>query len=164
MSDDEPTAPATFPANIVWTLATHFAENCTGLDAVVRRPLNPTDPSCSLGVIADAWLPRDWEIRGGSYNEPTVSRYQVQLQLLVKHAVEEDGYELHSLLTKSIRTMLVRDSGLRVALLAISETSFDVTERLKKYWVTRQQFMSNRVRTEFMFLSLTDVAFEVETV
>lgn len=148
-----------FPGAIASTLKSYLAANMDGIDAVVARPLNANDPNCSVGIVMSDWAPGATEI---GKQEPTLASYTFTLQLLVKHANEEQGLILHSLLTKSLRTMLYRDQSLRLTLLSLSETSFGVTERLKKYVVQGQRFMNNKVGTSFMYLSLTDLRIEVE--
>lgn len=149
-----------FPENVVAELKTSF-ESMGEVDTVVARPLKPTDPHLSLGVFAIDWTPRDFVI--GQY-DPAVTRYMVGIQSFVKHGNEEEGIALHTRLAKMVRVMLYRDEGLRVRLGSLSTTEFGVTERIQRWGVQTQRYISNEFQGSFLYLAVTELWVETEIV
>src|SRR3546814_47574 len=101
-----------FPGNAVDLIATRSQS----LDAdlvVVKRPLRETDPVQCVGVYGSLWHPDEesLEMRGGPENlrEPSISRYLIAVQAMVKDMDEERGLATHSILSKMVRAMLYRD-------------------------------------------------------
>lgn len=154
-------APPEFPANIAWVLSCGL-ERMSPVNLVVRRPLRLTDPHQTAGVVTMDWNSEGYEIGGA---EPTISTYTFRLQYLVKMMGDEQGAMLlHAKGSKTIRAMLYRDSELAVQLRSLTETQGGRTERLKKYDVRAQRFVSNELQGQFIYLSSLDVVVEVETI
>lgn len=157
-----------FPGNVIGCIEV-AANTIPDIELVARRPLTPMDPTWSIGIVALHWQPgatergaRDAHLLGKL--EPTLSTYTYAIQALVRHADAQDGLALHSLLSKRIRAMLYRDAGLRVALAALTETSFGVTERLQRWGVSTQRFAANEIESEWLYLSTTELQVVTETV
>lgn len=154
-------APYEFPANIAWVLSCGL-ERMEPVKSVVRRPLRPSDPNQTAGVVTMDWTAEGYEIGGP---EPTVSAYTFRLQYLVKMVGDEQGAMLlHAKGSKTIRAMLYRDTELGLQLRSLTETQAGRTERVKKYDVRAQRFVSNEIQGNFIYLSSLDVVVQVETI
>lgn len=165
----DPTAEPVFPNNVVEVLAVVLP----GIDEEVtlqKRPLRPTDPNYSLGVYATIWQPNEdsYEIGhlggGGDSgpNESTVSTYQIGIQILVKDSDTARALAVGSLLNRRIRSVLYRNAALRLALASLYTTEGSVTERLKRWGIRSQRFMSNDIEGKFVFISVLDMFIETE--
>ena len=165
----DPTAEAVFPNNFVEVLATVLP----GIDEEVtlqKRPLRPTDPNYSLGVFATVWMPNDdsyemGHLGGGGDsgpNEPTLSTYQIGIQVLVKDSDSERALAVGSLLNRRIRSVLYRNADLRLALASLYTTEDSVTERLKRWGIRSQRYISNEIEGKFVFISVLDMFIETE--
>lgn len=128
---------------------------------VFKRPLRETDPDGSLGLITLEWVPGDSVI--GQW-DPAVATYLVQVQAFIKHTDEEEGLSVHTEQARRIRAMLYRGQSLRVRLAAVTETHLHGTERVLKWWVSRQRFAANEIDGQFLYLSTTDLLIQTETV
>jgi len=149
-----------FPNNVVEVLSDEFG-SIENLQYVLKRPLNSTDPDMSIGIYALDWVPQSFEI--GQY-EPVLATYHYALQAFVKHANEEEGILKHTLLSKLVRSMLYRETSIRVRLGALSETSLGIKERTQRWGVRQQRFISNELEGQFLFLSTMELWLETEAV
>jgi hypothetical protein len=159
---DQPAAPVVkdFPENFVEVLK----DTLTAIDIsdhILGRPLKPTDPSGSIGVFAVDWTPVDAQI--GQY-DPAVTRYMLSIQSFVKHGSEQEGVALHARLAKKVRVMLYRNEDLRVRLSSLSVVEDGVTERVQRWGVEIQRYLSNEIDNNFMFLASTECFIETEMV
>ena len=89
--------------------------------------------------------------------EPTIQRYSIAIQAFVKDGDEVVGLAKHSKLSALIRSMLYRDADVRLGLGSLSYTSHGVTERLMRWGVGRQQFLSNEVQASWLYLSTLEI-------
>lgn len=153
-------ADLAFPDNLVNEFKTSLAQ-LPGIETVVGRALRMSDPNASAGVFATEWLPGEMGI--GKPREPLDNRYTIVIQLLIKHMNEEEALAQHSVLSKSIRVMVYRDADLQVRLPQLSEESSGVRERVLKWGVRAQRFLSNELDKQFLFLSSTEVVVTTET-
>lgn len=151
----------TFPSNITEALVTRFA-TIPGVDVALTRPLRLVDPNGSVGVASIDWKPLDIEIRGRITDEPILGRYRIIVQTLIKGLDEQESRAVHDTLTKSIRTMVYTDSQLGLSLLALTETSSSHTERLKRWGLSTQAFSGEKLKSEYTFLSATELWFDTE--
>jgi hypothetical protein len=153
-----------FPNNIVTLLQVRTQLLDSDL-YVCRRPLRPEDPQQACGFYASIWTPdeRSLEIGHAAPQEPTLQRYTVAAQAFVKDMDEERGLARHSVLSKMIRTMLYRDAPLRVALQTLSVTMNDSVESARRWGIGRQQYLSNEINNEFLYLSTLEFWLETET-
>lgn len=149
-----------FPNNVVEVLAEEFM-GIEGMEFVLKRPLNATDPDMCLGVFALDWVPEEYEI--GQY-EPAIATYHYAVQAFVKHANEEEGIAKHTILSKMVRAMLYRESSIRVRLGSLTETSLGIKERTQRWGVRQQRFMSNEIAGAFLYLSTVELWLQTEAV
>lgn len=160
-------AVAVFPNNAVSLIATRA--DALDIDLfVVRRPLKPDDSTQSIGVFGFQWNPDDtsYEMRGAPVgrSEPSLSRYLITVQAFIKDMDEERGLAVHSVLSKMVRSMLYRDATLRVGLLALSVDMNGSTERVTRFGVTRQTYVSNELSGSWLYLSTLEFWLETETI
>jgi len=160
---------AVFPNNFVACLAIVLP----GIHAecsLQTRPLRPTDPNYSLGVYATLWQPNEDSYEMGHLggtgdsgpNEPTLSTYQVGIQVLVKDSDTPRALAISSLLNRRVRSVLYRNNDLRLALAGLYTTEGSVTERLKRWGIRSQRYMSNDIEGTFVFISVLDTWLETE--
>ena len=165
----DPTEEAVFPNNFVEILAIVLPgidEECT----LQKRPLRGTDPNYSLGVFATLWTPNEdsyemGHLGGGTQpgpNEPTLSTYQIGVQVLVKDSDASRALAVSSLLNRRVRSVLYRNADLRLALAGLYTTEGSVTERLKRWGIRSQRYMSNDIEGTFVFISVLDMFIETE--
>lgn len=152
-----------FPMNAVQLLAARF----TMIDAdlyVCQRRLHPTDPAQSVGVAAESWMPdpESYEMLGGQRSEPTVQRYYMSVQSLVKDTEEQRGIAVHSKLSQMVRGIILTDIPLRDSLRALSTNLYGVAERTLRWSVPAQRYLANELQGQFTFLSTTQVLLETE--
>lgn len=162
MTDLDPIipAPVAFPANIVQALKETIGAS-PAIDVCVGRPLRTIDVNASLGIYAVDWTAKNYILGQDETND---SEYHIRIQVLIKHAQEDEGLVQHSMLSKYVRAMVVRDATTRQRLAALSETSMGITERFQKAQVRTQRFLSNEIQGEFLFLSTMDLIVTVEAV
>lgn len=149
-----------FPMLIVDALAEELAFTI-GVGKVLRRPLRPTDPDGSIGVIAADWVPNAMVI---GQHDPAVGTYLFQIQAFVKHTDEEEGRDAHADFAQRIRLMLYRNAGLRVRLGGLAHTADGLIERVQRWGIRQQRYAANEVDGEFLYLSTTEFWTETETV
>ena len=159
---------AVFPNNVVNLVAVRFGLLDSDL-FITRRPLRHTDAEQAIGVFGSTWSPNaeSYEMKGASSpgpSEPTLQNYIITVQAYVKDMDEERGHSAHSVLSKTIRTMLYRDEPLRVGLGALSSSMFGSVERLQRWQVRNQRFNSNELQGDWLFLSTLELWLETETV
>lgn len=157
-----------FPANIVDILALVLQEidppsTPGGTDGlrIVKRPIHPTDATETVSIVAGTWTPED-ESRELGQREPTLQRYAITVEAMVKDMDQERGIATHSLLSTHVRHMLYRDPALVGALPELSVTLRGYTEHLKDWGVRQQRFLNNKFNGEFYFLSAVDLWFRTD--
>lgn len=163
MSIDETTI--VFPNNVVVIIA----DACADLDedlSVFRRPLRPTDPAQSVGVFATQWDPNEesWEMQGRVPGEPTLQTYRVTIQAANKDTDQERGLAVHSIMSTLIRSMLVRNETLSLALRTLNVSLDGTTEQARRWGVRDQRYLSNEIRNQWIFLSVTDFWLDTQTI
>lgn len=147
-----------FPNNIIKLLS----DSAQALDAdlfVTGRPLRSSDPLQAVGIFPSMWQPVEASQEMGRVNpgEPTMQTYSIGLQAFVKDGDELVGLKRHSTLSHMLRTMLYRDPAIRVGLPALSYTTGGVTERVMRWGVRNQRFLSNEVTGSWLYLSTLEV-------
>lgn len=157
--NDNPTEyfPARFASEIRKSLEDLLADH-----QIVLRPLRSTDPSNVVGIFPGSWVPSNETAMIGQYEVP-ISTYIIKIQNMIKHLDEAQGRAMFSAIAKAIRAILYRDPDLRVRLGGLEEQMLSTVERVKRYGVSRQDFLSNEVPGAFVFLAITDVFIETET-
>lgn len=152
----------TFPMNVCNVLAISME----GIDPdvkVYRRPLRTTDEAQSIAVVPVNWepiVPQSIEL---GKREPTVQRYTIAIQAMIKDMEEMVGIARHSVLSARVRHMLYRDDNLALVLPMAGVTIGATTETLKRFGIESQQFMNNQVpRGGFVYLSTCEFWFETQ--
>jgi hypothetical protein len=159
---------AEFPMNVANTIA--LALEVIDPDVqIFRRPLRTTDPIQCISVVEVDWDPTDsMEMRGKDKPaEPTIQRYTIGVQAMVKDMEEQRGIVVHSKLARRVRHVLYRDEDLRIALresrIQYGDFGEMSTETLQRHGIAGQQFMANRPpRGGFVFLSTVEFWFETQ--
>lgn len=156
---------AVFPNNIVEALAV----NLNFIDAdtpVKKRRLYSTDPTSCIGVAAALWTPDQgsYEMRGPALaGVPTIQRYDLGVQCMIRDMEEERGGRRHAELTKRVQKFIMGDPQLRAALLALVSNLYAVPEQLKKWRIENTRYLAEEVSGEHIYLSTTTVRVETET-
>lgn len=156
---------AMFPNNVVALVATR----CELLDSdltIFKRPLRASDPNQTIGIVAAQWIPTESsrEFLGQAYStQPPLSRYTVTLQALIRDMDEERGLNVHSVLSRMLRSMLYTDQPLRVGLSALSSTLNGATEQSQRWGISQQRFFTNEIGGEWLYLSNLEFWLETET-
>lgn len=156
-----------FPNNVVITLLPFLGE-IDGIEALVARPVWNTDPDVTVGITTVEWTPRLESIEIGKPNgtaEPTLSQYIYMIQGFIRHTDEVDGLKAHSWLSKRIKRVVYRNPAVAVALTALSVTDeHNITERLQRFGVRAQRFLTNEVQGAFLYMSTLELFVETETI
>ena len=158
---------AVFPNNAVSLLKVRMGAIDDDL-SVYRRPLRLTDHVQSIGIFSSMWTPdvQSMELRGLGHpapSEPTVNRYGLAIQAFVKDFDEERGLASHSVLSKMVLAILYRDQPLRVGLAALQSEVLGVRERVLRWGVVAQRFLSNELgESEWLYLSTVELYLETE--
>ena len=153
-----------FPNNIVEMVALRSQLIDTDL-FIAKRPLRPTDPNQSIGVVASNWVPNDEskEMLGSAYAmQPPLSRYSVSVQALIRDTQQDRGLNVHSVLSRMIRSMVYTDTPLRVALSGLTSTLNGMTEHTQRWGVTQQRFFANEIGGDWNYLSILELWLETE--
>lgn len=153
-----------FPNNIIKILS----DSAQSLDSdlsIFRRPLRTSDPNQSIGIFPGQWVPEERSQEMGRFNpgEPTLQQYIVGIQAFVKDGDEEKGLARHSALSYAVRSMLYRGAAVRVGFQSLSYTSNGVTERLRRWGIRSQRFLSNELSGSWLYLSTLEVWAETDS-
>jgi hypothetical protein len=157
-----------FPNNIVEVLATNLQFIDTDL-TVVKRRVYSTDPPQTVGASSFIWQPDEgsYEFRGPDLaGVPTISRYDVNVQCMIRDLDQIRGGAAHAELTALARRMVLGDSTLGGSLRALVSNIYGVPERLRRWHIQSTRYLSEEVegpQSEFVYLSTTTVRFETET-
>ena len=152
-----------FPNNAVAVIKTGMQSIDPDL-RIYGRPLRKSDPAQSIGVYGQQWLPNEQSFEVGGTGEPSLSSYVITIQAFVKDMDEERGLDIHSVLSKLIRTTLYRDTSLMLALRALTVTMSGSIERTQRYGVKTVRYLSNEIDGNFLYLSTLEFFLETETV
>lgn len=156
-----------FPNNAVELIAARFEMIDPDLLIVFRRELRLSDPNYSIGVSAVDWapVPNSMEMLGEQGTRAsTLEQYLISIQALVKMNDEPAGLIAHSVISKTLRAILANDAPLRQQLGGLTATYEGETERLKRWWVLRSRYHSNKLQGTNMYVTVNDVMIEVEKV
>lgn len=156
---------AVFPENAVELIASSVQLLDDTL-SVFMRPLRNTDPEFTVGVFGARWEPDDssYEMRGQANRGPSLSRYMIVIQAMVKDMEEVRGLRRSSNLGAAIRVMLLRDPALGVAFQSLRATPGGTTESSRRWGVRAHDFISNELSGTWTYLSTLEFMIETETV
>jgi hypothetical protein len=154
-----------FPNNIMLVLGNQLAFIDTDVE-IIRRRLYSTDPVQCIGVTAFMWTPdqTSYEMRGPQYaGVPTISRYDVTVQCMIRDMDEPRGMRAHAELTKRVQKFVMGDPVLRDSLRGLVSDLYGVREQLKQWRIENSRFLAEEVSGEFIYLSTTTIRLETET-
>jgi hypothetical protein len=155
---------AQFPWNAVVLIATRL--NLVDEDIpCFRRRLYSTDPVQTFGCSPANWHPvqDSLEMRGADLaQEPTIQKYSLVVQAMVKDTDEERGIAVHSQMSKIARSILLTDIPLRDSLRALSADLYGVRERTLRWSIQSQRYLSEELKGQFTYLSTIEVQLETE--
>lgn len=159
----DPSLESGFPNNVVKCLMIVLPavdEDCV----VIPRPLRPSDPNMSIGVYASLWTPNEESLEIGHVapGEPSLGRYRLGIQTLIKDADAERGLASSSIFANRIRRVVYRNGPLRVALASLQVQDGDFRESFRRWGVASQQYMSNEIEKTFVTVSVLDLWIETE--
>jgi hypothetical protein len=159
--------PSVFPGNIVQALDSSLQEIDPDIK-VFRRPLRPTDPVQSIGIVATQWIPNEesYEMRGAfspGAGLPTIGMYLVGIQVFVKDMDEVRGLAVHCTMSQLVKSRLFNDPVVRLSLSSLTCVLDGVTEKAKRWGVRTQRFVSNEISGQYHFLSSLEFWLETET-
>ena len=158
-SDATVNPTAYFPARMINEIKVTLEQRMPSFP-VVLRPIRATDPSQTIGVWSDNWMPvANTHIIGQP--EPQEANYLIKVANVVKSADEPNGRALFSLHAKMIRAILYRDADLRVRLNGLEELMLGSVERVQRYNVGRQNYVYTGTAASFVYLCVTDVTFNM---
>lgn len=150
-----------FPMNVVDEIAVSVDQFLDDEVVVTKRPLRSLDPNRCVGIFPVSSIPVEGSEQIGQM-EPTLNRYQIRVQLLVKHAKEEDGRRLYAVDTTALKTILYRDVTLHQRLAALQQEIMGTVERFKQFQIRSQRFLNNDLGSQFVFLAVTDIEVQTE--
>ncbi|QEM40906.1 MAG: hypothetical protein [Phage AS32] len=158
----DPNTPV-FPQNVVNVLGDVLPS--VDSDVVfLPRPLRPSDPHMSLGVYGTVWMPDEesYEMGHIAPGEATLGNYQIGIQTLVKDGDSQRGLNISSILSYRLRTVLYRNEPLRLALGSLNVQDGNFNERMRRWKIRSQRFMSNDIEGSFVTTSVMDLWIETE--
>lgn len=161
-----PSDSSEFPNNVISLIAMRIPQVVDADLTVVKRPLRTSDPSQTVGLFPSLKSPMDasLETSGGGPYSPTISRYNIILQTVVKDTDEQSAISVHSVLSNRLYRMMYRDNPLHLGLTALAVTADNCVERMQRRGVQMQRYLSNEIQGSFIQTSWIEFWFETETV
>lgn len=155
-----------FPNNVISLIALRVNQIVDADLRVVKRPLRTNDPSQTVGVFPSLKAPLETslEVGGPAPTGPTISRYNVIVQTVVKDTIEENAISVHSILSNRLYRMLYRDNPLHLGLTSLAVVADNSRERMQRRGVQLQRYLSNEIQGSFIQTSWIEFWFETETV
>lgn len=150
-----------FPGSIVAQIAESLGDFLPE-HSIALRPLRQTDPNRSIGIYSANWTPVADSAMIGQQEAP-LARYTIRVQNMIKAMDEAEGRAAFTLEAKAIRAILYRNTDLRVRLAGLQEELLSTVERVKRYGVVKQDFITNELSGVFVFLASTELFVETET-
>lgn len=158
-----------FPNNVIEVLVARipsFVDPLSALDKRVKalkRPLRQTDPQQCVGVFPAMKRP-DVTSNEIGFTAPTLNRYSVIMQSMVKSTDEAEAISVHSILANRLTRMFHHDSILNAGLTGLGITVDNIRERLQRRGIELQRYLDNQVEGTFVRTSWIECWIETETV
>jgi hypothetical protein len=149
------------PEHIISAFRGTLAESLPPETRIYDRSLRATDSAMSVGLRLGNYI-YDSQSAVIGQQEPALGSYSLTVQNMVKHTDEEIGRKVHYIQCALVRAVLYRSNSLRLRLLGADEELMGSTERVKRFGVKRQDFLSNQVSGSFMYLCATEMYVETE--
>lgn len=152
-----------FPVNVQFALMTGLRTIDPDV-MVLPRLLRPSDPVQCIGVAPQTWgnIEDSMEMRGPRSAEPTLQRYTLSIQSLVRDMDPDRGAAIHSILATRVRSVLYRNTDLAVMLRGLEVVLDGTREHLRRHGLGPQRFLSAELPSGMNFLSTLDFWFETE--
>ena len=158
-----------FPNNVIEVMAFRIPSFCDPDSAapdrikVLKRPLRQTDPQQCVGVFPSVKRPDVTSSEIG-FAAPTLNRYGIIMQSLVKSTDEAEAISISSILANRLTRMFHHDSVLHAGLTALAVNMDNVRERLQRRGIELQRYLDNQVEGTFVRTSWVECWVETETV
>lgn len=158
-----------FPNNVIELLAVRIPSFVDGASApadrvkVEKRPLRQTDAAQVVGVFPALKRP-DTRTSEIGFSAPTINRYSIVMQSMVKSTNELEAISISSILANRLTRMFHHDSALHVGLTALVVDMDNVRERLQRRGIELQRYLDNQVEGTFVRTSWVECWFDTETV
>lgn len=136
-------------------------QQLVGVSGVEKRPLVAIDPSGSVGVFAVTWTPQESLI---GQRDPAIQQWLFSIQAFVTHGDAETGLQEHGDLARSVRHMLYRDQTFRVGLTSLVDSTMGYIEKVTRWGVRQQRFISNEVQSDYLYLTVTEFWLDTESI
>ncbi len=130
---------------------------------VFKRPLRQTDPQQCVGVFPAMKRPDVTSSEIG-FKAPTLNRYSIILQSMVKSTDEIEAISIHSILANRLTRMFHHDSVVDAGLTSLGVNVDNVRERLQRRGIELQRYLDNQVEGTFVRTSWVECWIETETV
>lgn len=154
---------AVFP-NVVVDLLFSRAFESLPVQAVLKRPMRATDLDQSVFVYSSNWRPDTTSYEIG-FHGPTVEKYEVGMQALIKDTDRDRGANRLGVLSELIRTFVYSDSDLRLGLGQLSTSFGGMTKKVQRTTVTKQNyFVATPKARQFLYLSELTLTVEVQII
>lgn len=155
-----------FPNNVISLIALRVPQVVDPDLRIFKRPLRTSDPSQSVGIFPSLKSPNEGSIEtaGTNLNSPTLNRYNVIIQTVVKDTDEERAISIHSILSNKLFRMVYRDNPLHVGLTALAVVADNSRERMQRRGVQVQRYLSNEIQGSYIQTSWIEFWFDTETV
>jgi len=153
-----------FPMNVVLALKAAFSTVDPAVP-VLMRPIRVGDPVQAWAITASMWTPDDqsWEMLGASsITGATVNRYIIGIQSFNQDMDSERGLQVSATMAGIVRSKLSRDPVVRASLAALQSTELGYTEKVQRFYVQGQRFLSNEIDRTFYHLSNLEFLIETE--
>ena len=157
---------AAFPTNIIEIAAMRFELLDLDFNVVKRMP-STDDPNYTLGIVpvVKAPQPDTAEIAGRhTFQGATISEYLLCFYAFVKDADRERGLAAHSVMAEIVEDILASDQALRESLGVLEATVMGQKKRMQRYYIRNTRYLARDIDGSNMFMSATEVVFEVEKV
>lgn len=155
-----------FPSNIISLLHARFDMLELGLNIVDRMP-STDDENYTIGLVTVARHPQantDEIIGRNAFTGATIQEYVIAVYSFVKDAERERGMAAHSALAEIVEHILADDQPLRASLGMLEATVMGQKKRMQKFYIRNTRYLANDIGGVNMFMSATEVVFEIEKV
>ena len=157
-----------FPMSLVTPIMESF-ERLLPEHQVVARSLGLSEGTDTIGVFPSAWRPIENSTLMGmtlgnmASTEPSLGSYAIRIQNLRIDADEIIGREAFNNTCKKIKAILYRDPVLQLALRSLTEELLGTVERMKKFDIVKQDYLSSMTNMGMFYLGTTEVIFQTES-
>lgn len=151
-----------FPNNVIELMADYF--DTIDSDVVVnRRPLNAMDNVQCIGVYPKKVEDVDSSMEIGRSFGPTLERWIIGIQVMVKDADEAQGARDHTMLMGLVEDLLYNNQALNLALSSTTALSLSgVRRRTQRRGVRNRNFLQGELAGDWYYLGTLEYYMETE--